>query len=66
MSFPNSLEITVSQCITPKTNAWMIIPYNQDEEKKKEEIRSKNEEKPLEPPLMGPSHMNTKYSLCQS
>ena len=34
MSFPNSLEITISQCITPKTNAWMTKPYNKDEEKK--------------------------------
>ena len=33
-------------------------------EKKKEEIRSKNKKKALEPPLMGPSHVNTKYSLC--
>ena len=38
MSFPSSLEITISQCITPKTNAWMIRPNNKDEEKKIIEI----------------------------
>ena len=29
------LEITISQCITPKTNAWMIKPYSKDEEQKR-------------------------------
>ena len=35
MPFPSSLEIIIFQCIIPKTNAWMIRPYNEDEEEKK-------------------------------
>jgi len=33
--FPILLEIIISQCITLKTNAWMIRPYNKDEEQKR-------------------------------
>jgi len=32
--FSNPLEIIISRRIIPKTNAWMIRPYNKDEEQK--------------------------------
>jgi len=34
MFFSHSLEIIISQCITPKINVWMIRPYNKDKEQK--------------------------------